>query len=83
MRIFNPGKIRERRQRLGITQSKLAQTVDISRTHMYDVEQGKAMPTAGIIAKVAFALRVRESFFFVDAVSYEKHLEEKEGVYAR
>lgn len=72
MRVFSPEKIRARRQRLGITQEKLAQHADITRTHMSAVEHGKAMPTAGIVAKVAYALKVKESYFFVDAVSYRK-----------
>jgi len=72
MRVFSPEKIQERRQRLGITQEKLAQYADITRTHMSSVEHGKAMPTAGIVAKLAYALRVSESYFFVDAVSYRE-----------
>ena len=72
MRVFSTGKIRERRQRIGMTQEKLAQCADITRTHMSEVEHGKSVPTAGIIAKVAYALRVKESYFFADAVSYRK-----------
>lgn len=72
MRVFSPEKIRARRQRLGITQEKLAQYADITRTHMGAVEHGKAMPTAGIVAKLAYALRVKESYFFADTVSYRK-----------
>jgi transcriptional regulator with XRE-family HTH domain len=73
MRMFCPLKIRERRQRIGMTQEQLAQHADISRTHMGAVEHGKAMPTAGIVAKLAYVLRVKESYFFVGAVSYRKH----------
>ena len=36
------------------------------------VEHGKAMPTAGIVAKLAYVLRVKESYLFVDTVSYRK-----------
>jgi len=72
MRMFCPGKIRERRQRIGMTQEKLAKHADISRTHMGAVEHGKAMPTAGIVAKLAYVLRVKESYLFVDTVSYRK-----------
>ena len=72
MRMFCPLKIRERRQRIGMTQEQLAQHADISRTHMGAVEHGKAMPTAGIVAKLAYALRVKETYFFTDTVSYKE-----------
>jgi transcriptional regulator with XRE-family HTH domain len=55
-----------------MTQEKLALHADITRTHMSEVEHGKSVPTAGIIAKMAYALRVKESYFFADAVSYRK-----------
>ncbi len=83
MREFDPGRITERRQQLGITRAKLAECADISRTHVYDVEGGRSVPTVRVIARLAYVLRVREGFFFVDSVSYKKRTREKEGVHAR
>ncbi len=83
MRKFAPGRITERRERLGITRTKLAECADISRTHMYDVEGGRSVPTVGVIARLAYILRVREDFFFVGTVSYKKLKREKEGMDAR
>jgi transcriptional regulator with XRE-family HTH domain len=72
MRVFDPSRIRERRERLGMTKTRLAKCAEITRTHMFEVERGSSVPTAGVIAKLAHFLRVRESYFFVESVSYKK-----------
>ena len=83
MRVFDPGRITERRERLGMSQTKLAGYIDVSRPHLSQVERGKAVPSAAIIARLGDVLRVREDFFFVGAVSYRKHKGKKEGIHAR
>lgn len=83
MRVFDPGRISERRQRLGMSQTKLAKLMHVSRPHLNVVEHGRAVPSADIIAKLGYVLRVREDFFFVSAVSYRKQKREKEGIHAR
>ncbi len=83
MRRFDPGKITERRQQLGMSQTKLAKHIDVSRPHVSVVEAGKAVPSAEIIARLGNILRVREDFFFVGAVSYRKRKRKKEGIDAR
>jgi transcriptional regulator with XRE-family HTH domain len=69
MRVFDPGKIRDRRLRLGMTQAVYAKQVGITRAHLIAIEHGRAMPTAGVIANMADVLRVKESYFFASAVS--------------
>jgi transcriptional regulator with XRE-family HTH domain len=69
MRVFDPGKIRGRRLRQRVTQREFAKKIGITRGYLISIEHGRAMPTAGVIANMADALQVRESFFFVSAVS--------------
>ncbi|MEW6417250.1 MAG: helix-turn-helix transcriptional regulator [Nitrospirota bacterium] len=69
MRIFCPTKIKERRNKLGLTQAELAKKAGTAREYVVEIERGKAIPRASMIAKLANALRVRESYFFVDGVS--------------
>ena len=66
MRIFNPIKIRERRRSLKLTQAELAQKACTARVYIIELEQGRKIPKATMIAKIAYALRVKESYFFAD-----------------
>lgn len=68
MRVFCPSKIKLRRNKLGLTQEALAKKVGTSREHVVDIERGKKIPKVTTIAKLAYALRVRESYFFADDV---------------
>ncbi len=64
MRIFSPKKIRERRKELGITQAVLAKRVNSIREHIADIERGCNTPKADMLGRIAYALKVRESYFF-------------------
>jgi transcriptional regulator with XRE-family HTH domain len=68
MRIFCPAKIKYRRNKLGLTQDALAKKAGTSREYVVEIEKGKTTPKATLIANLAQALRVRESYFFVDDV---------------
>lgn len=52
-------KIQKARQEKGITQEKLAEMADISRTHMGHIEQGRRQPTLDVVQKIAKALRMK------------------------
>ena len=52
-------KIQKARQEKGITQEKLAEMADISRTHMAHIEQGRRQPTLDVVQKIARALKMK------------------------
>lgn len=57
-------KIQKRRRELGITQEDLADRVNLSRTHMGHIEQGRRSPSLEVINKIAKALRASPKDFF-------------------
>jgi len=66
MRIFTPSKIKERRKELNITQAELAIKAGTARVYIIELEHGKKIPRVTMIAKIAYALEVSESYFFVN-----------------
>lgn len=68
MRIFDHDRIKERRQRLGLSQEELAISAGLTREHLIEIEKGRSIPKADMVAKIARALGVKGSYFFVDAV---------------
>lgn len=53
-------RIREERERYGMSQAELARRIDISKTAMNDIERGKTKdPAYSIVKRIAQALRVR------------------------
>jgi|GEM_PF-3206426 len=64
MKVFNPAKIRERRKKLKLTQEQLSQLAKLSRIHLIDIEMGRKIPSAAVIAKLSDALKVRVNYFF-------------------
>ena len=69
MRVFSPSKIKERRHKLGLTQAELAKKAGTAREYLVEIERGKSIPGASLIARLAHVLKVRESYFFVDNVN--------------
>lgn len=67
---FNPKKIKERRQRLRLTQQELSTLSGIPRTYLAQIENGKSDPKASTLSKIANALRVAVGYFFVNSVNY-------------
>jgi transcriptional regulator with XRE-family HTH domain len=57
-------RIQKRRQELGITQEELADKLNLSRTHMGHIEQGRRSPSLEVINKIAKALRTSPKDFF-------------------
>jgi transcriptional regulator with XRE-family HTH domain len=51
-------RVRELRDRLGITQEKLAQAADLTTSFVSTVERGQKMPSLNSILKLARALKV-------------------------
>lgn len=68
MRVFEPKKIIARRTQLKLTQTALAEQAGIARGYLNEIEAGKCTPTATILARIAPVLKVKENYFFVNAV---------------
>ena len=66
MEIFSPKKLKERRQELNLTQTRLAQLAKLSRIHLANIERGKGIPGASILARLANVLQVKVDYFFID-----------------
>lgn len=57
-------KIKERRKKLNLTQKELADKAHIAREYLSNIENGKNVPTATVIIRIANALKVKVSYFF-------------------
>lgn len=57
-------KVQRLRRNLGYTQEELAEKINISRTHMGHIEQGRKSPSIKIMDKLARMLRVRVGELF-------------------
>lgn len=58
--------IKETRLRMGISQTKLAQLSQISRTHLCRIEAGEATPTLPVALRIATALNTDTTTIFFD-----------------
>lgn len=65
MKVFSPEKLRERRKMFRLSQAALAEIAGLSTTYINYLENGRRQPTANVIARLAWCLRVKESYFFV------------------
>lgn len=68
--LFNPGRIKERRQKLRLTQQELSKLSGIPRSYLVQIENGKNDPKASTLTKIANALRVNAGYFFVNCVRH-------------
>lgn len=57
-------RLAEIRKDKGITQEQLAELVDVHRTYIGFIEQGKRNPSIGNIHKIALALKIKLSELF-------------------
>lgn len=57
-------KIQKLRKRKRISQEKLAEKINISRTHMGHIEQGRKSPSLKVMIKLAKTLKVKVSELF-------------------
>lgn len=57
-------KIQKRRRELGITQEELADKLNLSRTHMGHIEQGRRSPSLDVLNKIARTLKTSPKNFF-------------------
>ena len=56
--------IKEKRERLGISQKELAEKVGISQSFLCDIEQGRSKPSIDTAIKIAQVLNVADIKFF-------------------
>ena len=57
-------KIQKLRKELGLTQEEFAEKINISRTHMGHIEQGRKSPSLKVMEKFARTLKVKVSDLF-------------------
>jgi len=57
-------KIQRLRKNIGLTQEELAERINISRTHMGHIEQGRKAPSLKVLNKLAHTLKVKISELF-------------------
>lgn len=57
-------KVQKLRKALGISQEKMAEKINISRTHMGHIEQGRKSPSLKVMTKLAKALHVKVADLF-------------------
>ena len=56
--------IKEKRERLGISQKELAEKAGISQSFLCDIEQGRSKPSIDTAVKLADALGISDIKFF-------------------
>ena len=56
--------IKEKRERLGISQKELAEKVGMSQSFLCDIEQGRSKPSIDTALKIAEALNIGDIKFF-------------------
>ena len=56
--------IKEKRERLGISQKELAEKAEISQSFLCDIEQGRSKPSIDVAIKLAKVLKVKDIKFF-------------------
>ena len=56
--------IKEKRERLGISQKELAEKVGISQSFLCDIEQGRSKPSIDTAIKISQVLNVADIKFF-------------------
>ena len=56
--------IKEKRERLGISQKELADKIGISQSFLCDIEQGRSKPSIDTAVKLADALDISDIKFF-------------------
>ena len=56
--------IKEKRERLGISQKELAEKVGISQSFLCDIEQGRSNPSIDTAIKIAQVLNIDDIKFF-------------------
>ena len=56
--------IKEKRERLGISQKELAEKVGISQSFLCDIEQGRSKPSIDTAIKIEQVLNVADIKFF-------------------
>ena len=60
-------RIRKRRDKLHLTQEKIAECVEISNQHMSNIERAASIPSTEVIMKLAVALDTTPDEFLVGA----------------
>lgn len=61
-------RIKMRRKSCGLKQSELAESIDISTTHMSSIENGKQHPSVYVLIRLSEQLRTTPDFFLLGSM---------------
>ncbi|HEX9642115.1 MAG TPA: helix-turn-helix domain-containing protein [Candidatus Krumholzibacteria bacterium] len=67
-------RIKELRQKKNLTLKEIEARVDVSATHVSEIERGKTTPTVGALSKIAMALDVEPSYFLAADTTLQAEL---------
>jgi len=67
-------RIREQREAQNLLQEKLAEMVDISNTHMSEIERGKKVPSLDAFVRIVNALNIPADFILRDELNNSKQI---------
>ena len=67
--------IKNHRQKLGITQSELAEKANISTNFVGMIEQKRKYPTPEVLDRIAAALKIEPTELFVDPLSTSEEMD--------
>lgn len=73
-------RIRKRRNKLKLTQEKVAERVGISPQHMSNIERAISIPSTEVVMRLAIALDTTPDEFLVGAVKHTTDEEKWRGV---
>jgi XRE family transcriptional regulator, regulator of sulfur utilization len=81
-KIMNLGKaIKELRKQKELSQSQLAELVEISQTSLSQIESGQKRPSSKNLKKISSVLEISEPMLFILATEKEDIPEEKKHLY--
>ena len=67
-------RMREQRKKVGLTQQKLSEIVDLSPNYYSDIERGKSFPSFEKFVAIANALHCSADDLFCDSIKASEHI---------
>lgn len=64
LKVLFGNKIKEYRKKSGLTQSELAELVNVDNKHISCIESGKSFPSADLILRLSISLKVEPKDLF-------------------
>lgn len=67
-------RVKETRERIGITQEQLGGSCDISTAHIGHIERGTRIPSLEVLFKISKALHVSLDYLIFDSVEADENI---------